>query len=93
MGGDRGRCPADGARGVFTEPTHLIHYTGNDEVCQEFTVIYRGQPVGGVPTISAESARVEWVSVDRIPGLTMDPSQRKRIDWAITNIEPHFDPE
>lgn len=49
---------------------------------REFTVIYRGEPVGGVPTTSAESTRVEWVSVDRIPGLTMDPSQRKRIDWA-----------
>ncbi|MFE3028142.1 NUDIX hydrolase [Nocardia tengchongensis] len=82
-----------GLVGIFTDPTHVIHYTSNDEVRQEFTIIYRGEPVGGEPTTSDESTHVEWVPVDRISGLTMDPSQRKRIDWAITKTEPYIDPE
>ncbi|MFD6355742.1 NUDIX hydrolase [Nocardia tengchongensis] len=82
-----------GLVGIFTDPTHVIHYTSNDEVRQEFTVIYRGEPVGGEPTTSDESTHVEWVPVDRISELTMDPSQRKRIDWAITKAEPYIDPE
>jgi 8-oxo-dGTP pyrophosphatase MutT (NUDIX family) len=82
-----------GLVGIFTDPTHVIHYTSNDEVRQEFTVIYRGEPIGGHPTPSDESTRVEWVPVDRIPALTMDPSQRKRIQWALTEAEPYIDPD
>ncbi|WP_433594400.1 NUDIX hydrolase [Nocardia sp. CA-145437] len=82
-----------GLVGVFTDPTHVIHYTSNDEVRQEFTVIYRGEVVGGEPTTSSESTRVEWVPVEQIPTLTMDPSQRKRIDWALSKPEPYIDPE
>ncbi|MFE3195934.1 NUDIX hydrolase [Nocardia sp. NPDC059240] len=81
-----------GIVGIFTDPTHVIHYTSNDEVRQEFTIIYRAEPIGGVPTPSSESTQVEWVPVDKIPGLAMDPSQRKRIDWAITNTAPYIDP-
>lgn len=82
-----------GIVGIFTDPTHLIRYTSNDEVRQEFSVIYRAAPIDGEPTTSSESTSVEWVPVERIPTLTMDPSQRKRIDWALTNAEPHIDPE
>lgn len=81
-----------GIVGIFTDPTHVIHYTSNDEVRQEFTVIYRAEPVGGTPTPSSESTRVEWVPVDQIPALKMDPSQRKRIDWALTQPDPYIDP-
>jgi 8-oxo-dGTP pyrophosphatase MutT (NUDIX family) len=81
-----------GVVGIFTDPTHVIHYTSNDEVRQEFTVIYRAEATGGAPTPSSESTRVEWVPVDRIPSLKMDPSQRKRIDWALTQDDPYIDP-
>ncbi|MEV0686850.1 NUDIX domain-containing protein [Nocardia sp. NPDC050378] len=81
-----------GIVGIFTDPDHVIHYTSNDEVRQEFTVIYRAEAVGGTPTTSSESTRVEWVPIDRIPTLKMDPSQRKRLDWALTQDEPYIDP-
>jgi 8-oxo-dGTP pyrophosphatase MutT (NUDIX family) len=81
-----------GLVGVFTDPTHVIHYTSNDEVRQEFTIIYRAESVGGEPTPSSESTRVEWVPIARIPDLPMDSSQRRRIDWALTQAEPHIDP-
>ncbi|GAB2505120.1 NUDIX hydrolase [Nocardia heshunensis] len=82
-----------GIVGIFTDPTHLIHYTSNDEVRQEFSIIYRAEAIGGQPTTSDESTSVEWVPIDQIPSLAMDPSQRKRIDWALTEPEPHIDPE
>lgn len=82
-----------GVVGIFTDPTHVIHYTSNDEVRQEFTIIYRAEAVGGEPTPSSESTHVEWVPAERIPTLTMDPSQRKRIDWALSKSEPYIDPE
>lgn len=81
-----------GIVGIFTDPAHVIHYTSNDEVRQEFTVIYRGEAVSGEPTPSSESTRVEWVSFGDIAGLKMDPSQRKRIEWALTQEEPYIDP-
>ncbi|MFF3570570.1 NUDIX hydrolase [Nocardia jiangxiensis] len=69
------------------------HYTSNDEVRQEFTVVYRGEPTGGNPTTSEESTRVEWVRIERIPSLTMDRSQRNRIEWALSESDPYLDPE
>ncbi|MFE3443570.1 NUDIX hydrolase [Nocardia sp. NPDC059180] len=82
-----------GIVGIFTDPTHVIHYTSNDEVRQEFTVVYRGEPIGGQPMTSSESTRVGWVPVEQIPDLTMDRSQRKRIDWALNESEPYIDPD
>lgn len=81
-----------GIVGIFTDPTHVIHYTSNDEVRQEFTVIYRAEAVSGTPTPSSESTRVEWVPINQIPSLTMDPSQRKRVEWALAQDEPYIDP-
>ncbi|MCX5042518.1 NUDIX domain-containing protein [Aldersonia sp. NBC_00410] len=82
----------NGIVGIFTDPRHVIHYTSNDEVRQEFTVVYRASYVSGEPTPSSESTRVEWVASARIPELKMDTSQRKRIEWALTQTEPFIDP-
>ncbi len=82
-----------GVVGIFTDPTHVIHYTSNDEVRQEFTVVYRAEPVGGAPKTSSESSRVEWVPIEQIRTLPMDVSQRKRIAWALDNAEPYIDPQ
>lgn len=81
-----------GLVGIFTDPRHLIHYTSNDEVRQEFTVIYRADYRAGVPTPSDESTHVEWVELKRLRDLPMDGSQRKRVDWAVSQSEPFIDP-
>lgn len=81
-----------GVVGIFTDPRHLIHYTSNDEVRQEFTVIYRAEYRSGEPTTSDESTHVEWVEAERLTGLPMDASQRKRLDWALAHTEPFIDP-
>jgi len=87
------RIRVTGVVGIFTDPAHVIHYTSNDEVRQEFTVVYRGENIGGHLMTSDESTRVEWMPIDRISALTMDPSQRKRIAWALDESVPYIDPE
>jgi 8-oxo-dGTP pyrophosphatase MutT (NUDIX family) len=87
------RVTLTGLVGIFTDPRHVIHYTSNDEVRQEFTVIYRADFVSGSPTPSKESTHVEWVPIDRLQSLQMDVSQRRRIEWAAAHDEPYIDPE
>ncbi|MEU6135238.1 NUDIX domain-containing protein [Nocardioides sp. NPDC047086] len=71
-----------GLVGVFTDPLHRIEYD-NGEVRQQFAIVYRADYVAGEPTRSPESPRVEWIPRTDTPGLTMDPSQRMRLDWAM----------
>ena len=82
-----------GVAGIYTDPRHVIHYTSNDEVRQEFTVVYRAEYVAGEPTPSSETSLVEWVQVDRIAELPMDRSQRQRIQWALDQQRTWIDPD
>jgi 8-oxo-dGTP pyrophosphatase MutT (NUDIX family) len=81
-----------GVAGIYTDPRHVIHYTSNDEVRQEFTVVYRAEYVSGEPTTSSETTTVEWVPVQEIDGLGMDRSQRMRIRWALDQTGTWIDP-
>lgn len=80
-----------GLVGIFTDPKHVVHYTSNDEVRQEFTVIYRAAYQAGTLKNSDESIDVSWVPIERLESVTMDPSQRKRIKWALSHTEPWLD--
>ncbi len=44
-----------GVAGIYTDPRHVVHYTSNDEVRQEFTIVYRADYVSGEPTTSSET--------------------------------------
>lgn len=55
------RCEVTGLVGIYSDPGHLIHYTSNDEVRQEFGILLTARPVGGAPRLSEESSRVEWL--------------------------------
>ena len=74
-----------GLVGIFTDPRHVTLYTSNGEVRQEFSVVYRAEYVAGDPTTSDESSRVAWIAFDHLDGLQMDRSQRKRLQWALSN--------
>ncbi|QSB14039.1 NUDIX domain-containing protein [Natronosporangium hydrolyticum] len=77
-----------GLVGIFTDPKHVIHYTSNDEVRQEFSVVFTARPTGGTPTPSSESREVHWVTLDQLDTLTMDPSMRMRINRYLAD-DPH----
>jgi len=85
------RVRITGLVGIFTDPKHVVHYTSNDEVRQEFTVIYRADYVSGSPRNSKESTDVAWLPIDEIEAVAMDPSQRKRVEWALRHAEPWLD--
>ena len=80
-----------GLVGIFTDPRHVILYTSNGEVRQEFSVVYTARPVSGEPTPGAESREVKWVEPAAIGSLTMDRSMRMRIDRHLAGNEtPHL---
>jgi 8-oxo-dGTP pyrophosphatase MutT (NUDIX family) len=72
-------CEITGLLGIFTDPRHLIHYTSNDEVRQEFSIVLIGRAVGGAPATSTESSEVAWTEPARLQELQMDRSMRMRL--------------
>ncbi|MBR7836969.1 NUDIX domain-containing protein [Actinospica durhamensis] len=72
-------CAVNGIVGIYSDPRHLLHYTSNDEVRQEFSIVLTGRPVAGEPTPSSESSEVHWVAPEAVEGLQMDRSMRMRV--------------
>lgn len=80
-----------GIDGIYTDPRHVILYTSDGEVRQEFSIVFTARPVGGEPTPSDESREVHWVAPDAIPKLRMDRSMRMRIEHYLTGDgRPHL---
>ena len=73
------RCEVTGMVGIYTNPHHVIEYTSNGEVRQEFSVVFTAKPVGGSPRESSESSEVLWVPIAEVPQLTMHPTMSLRI--------------
>ena len=73
-----------GLVGIYTDPRHVILYTSNNEVRQEFSIVFTAKPVGGAPTPSQESTEVRWVTPTDIGGLPMDRSMRMRVEQYLT---------
>jgi 8-oxo-dGTP pyrophosphatase MutT (NUDIX family) len=81
-----------GISGIYTDPRHVLHYTSNDEVRQEFSIVFTARPLAGDPTPSSESSRVEWVPPEEINHLQMDPSMRKRLKYFLSGqTDPYLD--
>ena len=69
-----------GLLGIYSDPGHVIHFTSNDEVRREFSVVLTARPVAGEPTPSTESSGVRWVPPADLGGYTMGRAMRKRVD-------------
>ncbi|RFS82872.1 NUDIX domain-containing protein [Actinomadura spongiicola] len=65
--------------GIYSDPKHVIHYTSNNEVRQEFTILLSARLVGGELRASDESSAVSWFSKKEWQELEMDQSMRRRI--------------
>lgn len=72
-------CSVTGLVGVYTDPKHVILYTSNGEVRQEFSILLTARATGGAPTPSDESSEVRWVTRADLDGYAMDRSMRLRI--------------
>jgi 8-oxo-dGTP pyrophosphatase MutT (NUDIX family) len=69
-----------GLLGIYSDPGHVIHFTSNDEVRREFSIVLTARPVSGDPTPSTESSEVRWVAPGDLAGYTMGGAMRKRVD-------------
>lgn len=73
-------CEIIGISGIYTDPKHVILYTSNGEVRQEFSIVLTARPTGGQLTPSSETSEVRWVTPDEAAELAMDRSMRMRVD-------------
>jgi len=80
-------CEITGIIGIYSDPKHVILYTSNGEVRQEFSIVLTARPLSGQPTPSSESSEVRWVPVSAVPEYTMDRSMRIRINDYLMHKE------
>ena len=55
-------CEITGLVGIYTNPRHVIRYTSNEEVRQEFSIVFTARPTGGELTAKQ---RVIRAALDR----------------------------
>jgi ADP-ribose pyrophosphatase YjhB (NUDIX family) len=80
-----------GLVGIYTNPRHVIEYTSDGEVRQEFSIVLTARPTGGATTPSNESSQVVWVAADKVPDLRMHSSMRQRIEHHLKQLkEPYL---
>jgi len=72
-------CEITGVSGIYTDPGHVMLYTSNGEVRQEFSIVLTARASGGQPTASSETSEVRWVPRAEVARYQMDPSMRLRI--------------
>lgn len=82
-------CEITGIVGIYSDPKHVLLYTSNGEVRQEFSIVLTAQPLSGQPTPSSESSEVRWVAASEVLDYTMDRSMRIRVnDYLDRNESP-----
>ena len=50
-------CEITGVSGIYTDPGHVLLYTSNGEVRQEFSIVLTARAVGGQPATAARHPR------------------------------------
>jgi ADP-ribose pyrophosphatase YjhB (NUDIX family) len=73
-------CEITGLVGIYSDPKHVLLYTSNGEVRQEFSIVLTARPLSGQPTPSSESSEVRWVPASEVRDYTMDRSMQIRIN-------------
>lgn len=73
-----------GISGIYTNPDHVIEYTSDGEVRQEFSIVLTAKAIAGRPTPSDESSQVVWAAAEHLDDYPMHPSMRARVDYFLT---------
>jgi ADP-ribose pyrophosphatase YjhB (NUDIX family) len=82
-------CEITGVSGIYTNPHHVVLYTSNGEVRQEFSIVLTARATGGQPASSSETSEVRWVPRTEVASYQMDTSMRLRIQHY---LEPRTQP-
>jgi ADP-ribose pyrophosphatase YjhB (NUDIX family) len=72
-------CEITGLTGIYSDPAHVLLYTSNGEVRQEFSIVLTARATGGRRTPSSETSEVRWVRLDDVDSYQMDRSMRLRV--------------
>lgn len=72
-------CEITGLSGIYTDPAHVLLYTSNGEVRQEFSVVLTARATGGRPAPSSETSEVCWAATSDLETYEMDRSMRLRV--------------
>jgi 8-oxo-dGTP pyrophosphatase MutT (NUDIX family) len=84
-------CAITGLVGIYTNPRHVIRYTSNDEVRQEFSIVFTARPVSGTLRASSESSEPQWIPPATVLSLQMHRSMRQRIQHYLDKrSEPYL---
>ena len=76
-------CEITGLSGIYTDPGHVMLYTSNGEVRQEFSIVLTARAVGGQARTSGETTEVRWVPPAELTGFQMDRSMQLRVQHFI----------
>jgi ADP-ribose pyrophosphatase YjhB (NUDIX family) len=84
-------CQITGLSGIYTDPGHVILYSSNGEVRQEFSIVLTARATGGQPTPSSESSQVRWIAPADLDRYQMDSSMRIRVrHYAERRDQPYI---
>jgi ADP-ribose pyrophosphatase YjhB (NUDIX family) len=83
-------CEVSGLSGIYTDPGHVILYTSDGEVRQEFSIVLFARAVRGTLTASSETSVARWVSAGEIANYQMDRSMRQRIVYVLERRDQPF---
>src|SRR6266851_7337175 len=76
-------CEITGLLGIYTDPRHVILYTSNGEVRQEFSVVLTARAIGGQLSASSETSEARWVRLAELNEYRMDRSMRMRVGHLV----------
>jgi mutator protein MutT len=77
--------------GVYSDPQHLVEYTSDGEVRQEFEVTFIGRPLSGTPAANEEASDVRWVSPAEFARYDIHPTMRRQMDDYLVKRYPVAD--
>lgn len=80
-----------GLLGVYSDPAHLVEYTSDGEVRQEYEVTLIGRPIDGAPSATAEASASRWVNPADLDSLDIHPTMRRQIDHYLSGDYPVVD--
>jgi 8-oxo-dGTP pyrophosphatase MutT (NUDIX family) len=80
-----------GVLGIYSDPAHLVEYTSDGEVRQEYEVTLLGEPISGEPAVNDEASAVRWISAAQLDGYDIHPTQRRQIDDYLAGRYPVVD--
>ena len=75
-----------GLVGTYTDPGHLIEYTSNGEVRQEFTLVFSARVVGGEARLNEEASEVVWVDPGQLDDYVMTSSVKDRLSHFLGRV-------